>query len=67
LFLAVVASFLRYNVHMEEITFLSSRLRMLLASLGQKHAQFSSSIIPRTRSPSNFMTILLCPNSCIFQ
>lgn len=57
LFLAVMASFLRYNVHMEEITFLSSRSR-LFQQRGSKHIYLTSSIIPRSRSPSNFIAIL---------
>jgi hypothetical protein len=66
LLLAVVASFLRYNVHMEEITFLSSRSR-LFQQRGSKHIYLTSSIIPRSRSPSKFIVILLCLHSCIFQ
>lgn len=47
-----------YTVHAVRVPFLSSRPPVVGATWGTNHIQFSLIIIPRSRSPSNFIAIL---------
>lgn len=62
-----LSNVLRYTiVHNGNLQLSVITPRVVSATPGQKHGQFNLIIIPRSRSPGNFIGFLSCLNSCIF-